>query len=61
MVGALKSQLAEQTDEGKEYTIKVQEGLDDLVREYFRQRVVITGLYDQLVVHLSDVVAVEQR
>jgi hypothetical protein len=43
------------TQDGKEYEIVVQEGLDDLVKEYFRQWVVVTGLYDKRNIYLSDV------
>ena len=48
------------TEEGKEYTIIVQEGLDDLVHAYFKQWVVVTGLYDQTHIYMTDVQASEQ-
>jgi hypothetical protein len=43
------------TQDGKQYNVVVQEGLDDLVRAYFRQWVVVTGLYDKKQIYLSDV------
>jgi len=47
------------TDDGKEYTVVVQEGLDDLVKEYWKQSVVVTGLYDKKQIYLTDVRASE--
>lgn len=48
------------TEDGKEYTIVVQEGLDDLVRAYFKQWVLVTGLYDQKLIYLKDVQASDE-
>lgn len=48
------------TEDGTEYNIVVQEGLDDLVRAYFRQWVVVTGLWDKKQIYLADVQASEE-
>jgi hypothetical protein len=48
------------TEDGKEYTVVVQEGLDDLVRAYFKQWVVVAGLYDQEHIYLTDVHSSEE-
>ena len=47
-------------EDGQEYTITVQEGLDDLVRAYFNQKVVVTGLRDQKHLYLTDVQSVDE-
>ncbi len=43
------------TEAGREYTILVQEGLDDLVVKYWKQYVTVTGLYDQTRIYLTDI------
>jgi len=48
------------TEEGDEYNIIVQEGLYDLVRSYFRQRVIVTGWYDQKNLYLTDLQSVDE-
>jgi hypothetical protein len=43
------------TEDGIAYKIVVQEGLEDLVRVYFKQLVIVTGLYDRKQIYLEDV------
>ena len=47
------------TKDGDEYNIIVQEGLDDLVRSYFSQWVVITGLSRNKNIYLKDIQSIE--
>lgn len=42
-------------EDGKQYDVIVGEGLEDLVRSYFGQSVVVTGLLDQKSIYLTDV------
>jgi hypothetical protein len=42
------------TDEGQEFTIIVEEGLEDLVRTYFKQFVVVSGVADGTRIYLRD-------
>lgn len=48
------------TDEGKEYDIRIEAGMDDLVISYWRQRVVVTGHYDGRYVYPEDVESSEE-
>jgi hypothetical protein len=48
------------TEEGDEYNIIVQDGLDDLVRSYFRQKVIVTGWYDQKNLYLTDLQSADE-
>jgi hypothetical protein len=43
------------TDDSQEFAIVVAEGLDDVVRAYFKQRVIVTGVREGERVHLTDV------
>lgn len=47
------------TKDGDEYNIIVEEGLDDLVRSYFSQWVVITGLSKKKNIYLKDIQSIE--
>lgn len=47
------------TDEGDEYLVVTPQGLEDLVRNHFLERVRVRGMYDQTYIHLSDVEAVD--
>lgn len=40
---------------GEHYTIVADEGLDDVVRGYYNQMVVITGIWDGKFIHLTDI------
>ena len=42
------------TEDGKQYDVRVREGMDDFVRAYFDQIVTVTGLYDGKYIHLTD-------
>jgi hypothetical protein len=48
------------TDENKNYTIIVKEGMDDLVRSYFDQRVRVIGVTDGRSIMLLDVEPLEE-
>lgn len=42
-----KNTIGLTTDDGVEHNIFVQEGMEDLVRSYFKQQVTVTGYYDR--------------
>ena len=43
------------TEEGKEYQILIAEGMDDLVKSYFGEWVIVTGPYDGKFIHPTDI------
>jgi len=49
------------TTDDSEYNVLVEEGLDDLVRSYFGQYVVIIGTYDGKNIHLTDIYSADDE
>lgn len=43
------------TSEGQQYTVQVKEGLDDVVRAYFKQMVVVSGYSDGKLIKPTDI------